>query len=58
MAARPVNKLAAVHAKTRHSQGIRGRVTEIDKDHAGNTLWQTRYEVDGKEDDYDKFEMI
>ena len=32
----------------------RGRVTGIDKDHAGNTLWQIRYEADGKEEDYDK----
>jgi hypothetical protein len=36
----------------------RGRVTGIDKDHAGNTLWQIRYEADGKEEDYDKSDMI
>jgi hypothetical protein len=25
-----------------------GRVVGIDKDHSGNTLWQIRYEADGK----------
>ena len=30
----------------------------IDSDHDGNTLWQIQYEADGKEEDYDKSDMI
>ena len=35
----------------------RGRVTEVDEDHHGNTLWRVRYEADGEEEDYDKQQM-
>ena len=35
----------------------RGRGTEVDEDHSGNTLWRVRYEADGMEEDLDKQQM-
>ena len=36
----------------------RGCVTSVDEDHDHNTLWQIRYDADGKEEDFDTQQML